>query len=131
MSAARHSLCLTSALTGYDYQNCQKKSRPGLIFVAVFSLQPYKPLFVTMMVYLNPEWTEDLQAETLVMDKKTKTGIFVQPAPGRVLLMDQDAPHRISASAKHAQLPRYVFLRIRTEDSYLLFNLAPGPPGDL
>jgi probable phosphoglycerate mutase len=70
-----------------------------------------RPLFVSALVYLNgpPEtaWTPDKDAETLVLDPGTGTGIFIRPAPGRVLLMDQDALHRVSPPSKTTEVPRY------------------------
>ncbi|KAI8463534.1 MAG: hypothetical protein J3K34DRAFT_142799 [Monoraphidium minutum] len=66
-----------------------------------------KPLFVTLMAYLNAEWREEWHAETLLADPATGTGVFVQPRPGRVVLMDQDIAHRISAPSKAAPGPRY------------------------
>ncbi len=59
--------------------------------------QPGKPLFVSMLLYLNPSWAPEWQAETLFVDPDSGTGVFVQPRPGRVVLMDQDVPHRIGA----------------------------------
>ena len=68
-----------------------------------------RPLFVSALVYLNgPEpWTPEKDAETLVLDPGTGTGIFVRPAPGRVLLMDQDATHRVSPPSRTTDVPRY------------------------
>ena len=68
-----------------------------------------RPLFVSALVYLNgPEpWTPEKDAETLVLDPGTGTGIFIRPAPGRVLLMDQDATHRVSPPSKTTHVPRY------------------------
>ena len=44
-----------------------------------------RPLFVSALVYLNgPGWTPDMNAETLVLDPGTGTGVFIRPAPGRV-----------------------------------------------
>ncbi len=45
--------------------------------------EPGKPLFVTLMVYLNPEWREEWFAETILGDPETGSGVFVQPRPGR------------------------------------------------
>ena len=39
--------------------------------------EPHKPLFVTALVYLNPEWPEDWDAETLFLDPKTGTALCV------------------------------------------------------
>lgn len=70
-------------------------------------MQPGKPLFVSMLMYLDEEWPEEYDAETLFLDPETSTGVFVRPAAGRVLLMDQDMPHRISAPSAQAERPRY------------------------
>ena len=67
-----------------------------------------RPLFVSALVYLNgPGWTPDMNAETLVLDPGTGTGVFIRPAPGRVLLMDQDVTHRVSTPSAGAKVPRY------------------------
>jgi hypothetical protein len=60
-------------------------------------------------VYLNgPQpWTPGMDAETLFLDPGTGTGVFVRPAPGRVLLMDQDVLHRVSTPSQSAGKPRY------------------------
>ena len=34
-------------------------------------------------------------------------GAFVRPRPGRMILMDQDVTHRVSAPSALAQRPRY------------------------
>lgn len=69
--------------------------------------EPGKPLFVSALMYLNDEWPEDMHAETLFLDPETQAGIFVRPSPGRLVLMDQDMPHRISQPSQHASGPRY------------------------
>ena len=72
-----------------------------------------RPLFVSALIYLNgPEcghklWTPDMDAETLVLDPGTGTGVFIRPGPGRVLLMDQDALHRVSPPSRKTKIPRY------------------------
>ena len=68
-----------------------------------------RPLFVSALVYLNgpAPWTPDMDAETLFLDPGTGTGVFVRPAPGRVLLMDQDVLHRVSTPSQSARVPRY------------------------
>ena len=68
-----------------------------------------RPLFVSALVYLNGPalWTPDMNAETLVLDPGTGTGVFIRPGPGRVLLMDQDALHRVSPPSRAAKIPRY------------------------
>jgi probable phosphoglycerate mutase len=67
------------------------------------------PRFVSALAYLNgPEpWDPSLDAETLALDPGTGTGVFVRPAPGRVVLMDQDVTHRVSAPSAAATAPRY------------------------
>lgn len=73
----------------------------------VFS-QPGKPLFVSMLLYLNRAWAPELHAETLFVDPDSGTGVFVQPRAGRVVLMDQDVPHRIGAASPLAgDQPRF------------------------
>ncbi|KAG2485818.1 hypothetical protein HYH03_015528 [Edaphochlamys debaryana] len=66
-----------------------------------------RPLFVTVLIYLNDTWEEDWHAETLFLDPEAALGLFVRPAPGRVVLMEQDVPHRISAPSAAAPGPRY------------------------
>ncbi|GIL87072.1 hypothetical protein Vretimale_14232 [Volvox reticuliferus] len=66
-----------------------------------------RPLFVSMLLYLNETWPEDHHAETLFLDPETQLGLFVRPAPGRVVLLEQDLPHRISAPSLEAPGPRY------------------------
>jgi probable phosphoglycerate mutase len=68
-----------------------------------------RPFFVSALVYLNgPEpWTPEKDAETLVLDPGTGTGVFIRPAPGRMLLMDQDATHRVSPPSRSVDVPRY------------------------
>lgn len=69
--------------------------------------EPHRPLFVSVLLYLNDAWAEDFHAETLFLDPETQLGLFVRPAPGRVVLMDQDVAHRISAPSRQAPGPRY------------------------
>ncbi|GAX85210.1 hypothetical protein CEUSTIGMA_g12630.t1 [Chlamydomonas eustigma] len=70
--------------------------------------EPGKPLFVSMLMYLNDTWPEDYHSETLFLDPESQTGVFVRPAAGRVVLMDQDVPHRISQPSSEAgSRPRY------------------------
>ncbi|GLC46484.1 hypothetical protein PLESTM_001880600 [Pleodorina starrii] len=66
-----------------------------------------RPLFVSMLLYTNETWPEDYHAETLFLDPETQLGLFVRPAPGRVVLLEQDLPHRISAPSLEAPGPRY------------------------
>ncbi len=69
--------------------------------------EPGKPLFFSVLVYLNASWPRNLDAETLFLDTSSDTGIVVRPRPGRVVLMDQDILHRLSAPSLAAKTPRY------------------------
>lgn len=62
--------------------------------------EPDRPLFVSMLIYPQGSWPQDFDAETLFLDPETGTGVFSRPAPYRVVLMDQDVPHRISGPSK-------------------------------
>mmetsp|Transcript_6560 Transcript_6560/g.24355 ORF Transcript_6560/g.24355 Transcript_6560/m.24355 type:complete len:245 (+) Transcript_6560:998-1732(+) len=55
------------------------------------------PLFASVVIYLDREWPEEYQAETLFMDIDSGVGVCVRPSGGRAVLMDQDVPHRIVA----------------------------------
>ena len=68
---------------------------------------PGKPLFVSALVYLNPEWPLECNAETLFLDGEAGIGLAVRPRPGRVVLMDQDVAHRICEPSRAAAVPRY------------------------
>ena len=68
---------------------------------------PGRPRLVSMLLYLNSSWPLSHGAETLFLDGATDTGIAVQPKPGRMVLMDQDITHRVSAPTKVAGRPRY------------------------
>ncbi|KAL6754853.1 hypothetical protein V8C86DRAFT_280056 [Haematococcus lacustris] len=73
-----------------------------------YNREPGRPRFVSMLLYLNEAWPDELHAETLFVDPSTQVGVFARPAPGRVVLMDQDTSHRISPpSAVAAGAPRY------------------------
>ena len=66
-----------------------------------------KPLYVSAVLYLDADWPDDFGAESLFLDPPTACGIFVRPKAGRVVLMDQDVPHRLSPPAPCAGRPRY------------------------
>ena len=73
-----------------------------------FNREQGKPLLVSILLYLNDEWPDSFQSETMIMDRRMQCGLFVRPKPGRVVLMDQDLLHRISApSALASGRPRY------------------------
>jgi len=71
---------------------------------------PGKPRFVTALVYLNAEWRwPEWGAATRFLDPPSGTVLSVPPAPGRVVLLDQDVSHAVSApeeAAGHSR-PRY------------------------
>ena len=56
--------------------------------------EPGKPLFVSLLVYLNRFWPKRFLAETLFLDDDTDTGVYVRPKGYRCVLMDQDLMHR-------------------------------------
>ena len=66
-----------------------------------------KPLYVSAVLYLDADWPVDFGAESLFLDPPTGTGVFIRPKAGRVVLMDQDVPHRLSPPAACAGRPRY------------------------
>jgi hypothetical protein len=55
----------------------------------VLSAEPGKPFFVTMLLYVDEAWQLEWDAETMILDSGSNTGVFVRPAPGRMLLLDQ------------------------------------------
>lgn len=86
-----------------------------------FNGEPGKPLLVSLMLYLNPEWEREWGAETLFMDSATDSGIFVIPRPRRAVLFHQDILHRVSPpSAAAAGRPRFS----------LVWKLALLPKGE-
>lgn len=54
-----------------------------------YNREPAKPYFVSSLVYLNDQWPDEAHAETLFLDPESRAGLFVQPVPGRVVLMCQ------------------------------------------
>jgi len=69
--------------------------------------EPGKPLFVSLLLYLDDSWPLDNNAETLFLDSLTETGVVVRPKPYRAVLFDQDVAHRLSAPSPAAGRPRY------------------------
>lgn len=67
-----------------------------------FNGEPGKPLLVSLIIYLNDEWSKNDAADTLFLDTDTDTGVFIRPKPGRAVLMHQDIIHRISAPSSLA-----------------------------
>jgi hypothetical protein len=66
-----------------------------------------KPRLVSMLLYLNSVWPLANGGETVFLDSASDTGVAVRPKPGRVVLMDQDVLHRVSAPSAAAARPRY------------------------
>ena len=66
-----------------------------------------KPLFVSLIVYTDERWRQNWDAETLFLEPLSGCGLFVQPRPGRAVLMHQDALHRVSCPSMLAKRPRY------------------------
>jgi len=69
--------------------------------------QPGKPLFVSLLVYLNSHWQSNWEAPTMFLDLETDTCMAVLPKLGRAVLMDQDVTHKVCAPAASAGRPRY------------------------
>ena len=66
------------------------------------------PRFVTALVYLSPEWKTEWGAPTRFLDPPTGDVYRVEPRPGRLILMDQDLTHAVSAPSEAAgDRPRY------------------------
>lgn len=63
-------------------------------FGSYMNRTPGKPRFVTLLLYLDADWPNEFDGETLFMDCATSTGVFVRPKLGRAILMDQDITHR-------------------------------------
>ncbi|KAG2443341.1 hypothetical protein HYH02_009405 [Chlamydomonas schloesseri] len=70
--------------------------------------EPGRPLFVSLLLYLNPTWERGWDAETLFLDTPSDCGVLVRPKPYRAVLLDQDVLHRLSPpSAAAGGRPRY------------------------
>lgn len=48
-----------------------------------------RPLFVSLLLYLDDKWPRQWDAETLFLDDDTDIGIAVRPKRFRAVLMDQ------------------------------------------
>eukprot|EP00793_Prasinoderma_coloniale_P004158 PRCOL_00006334-RA len=70
-----------------------------------------KPYLVSALLYLDEDWPDAWDAETLFYDESNGSegacGLFSRPAPGRIVLMDQDVKHRVSPPSANAKRPRY------------------------
>ncbi|KXZ50143.1 hypothetical protein GPECTOR_17g779 [Gonium pectorale] len=70
--------------------------------------EPGRPLFVSLLLYLNARWDREWDAETLFLDTPSDCGVLVRPKPYRAVLLDQDILHRLSTpSLTAAGRPRY------------------------
>ncbi len=67
-----------------------------------------KPRFISVLLYLNDEWSDELGAPTQFYDPPTGSAYKIYPLPGRCVMMDQDVTHTVIApnEAAGAQ-PRY------------------------
>ena len=68
---------------------------------------PGRPLFVSLLIYLDETWRREWDAETLFLEPASGAGLLVQPRPGRAVLMHQDVVHRVSPPSATARRPRY------------------------
>lgn len=69
---------------------------------------PGKPRFMSCLVYLNDEWKDEWGAPTRFLDVATDTPVDIIPKPGRIVLMDQDITHKVTAPhATAGKRPRY------------------------
>ena len=70
--------------------------------------QARRPRFVSALVYLSPRWDAEWGAATRFLDPPTGEVLTVPPAPGRLVLMDQDVTHAVTAPhASAGPRPRY------------------------
>ena len=51
--------------------------------------EPGRPLFASLILYLDDEWPREWDAETLFLDTMSDVGIVVRPKRCRAILMDQ------------------------------------------
>ena len=72
-------------------------------FGAYANRSPGRPRWVTALVYLSPEWKAEWRASTRFLDVKARAILDVFPAPGRVVLLDQDLVHSVSSPAPSAE----------------------------
>lgn len=56
-----------------------------MLIVAIVQ-EPGKPLFVSMLLYLNEDWPRDKDAETLFLDTPTDTGIIIRPKVCQIII---------------------------------------------
>jgi len=102
-------------------------------FGSYYNREPCKPLMATALLYLDEAWPNEWDAETLFLDDRTGTGVFVRPRAGRLVMMDQDVTHRVSAPSPLADRPRYSFvfkLCMHAKDSTASPTIARPEWGD-
>ena len=69
---------------------------------------PGKPRFVSALVYLNPSWEAEWGAPTRCLDCGSGDVLEVPVAPGRVVLLDMDVSHSVTApTAAAGERARY------------------------
>lgn len=54
--------------------------------------EPGRPLFASLILYLDDEWRREWDAETLFLDTMSDVGVVVRPKRCRAILMDQVSP---------------------------------------
>lgn len=96
--------------------------------------EPGRPLFVSLILYLDNTWRRDWDAETLFLDSLSDVGVVVRPKRCRAILMDQDVLHRLSAPSPFAGRPRFslvwklVFVPRSAQQTACLARPEWGPP---
>ncbi|KAF5832743.1 hypothetical protein DUNSADRAFT_11262 [Dunaliella salina] len=94
------------------HQDADPMTFPPSLFTSTYgwyaNREPGKPLFVSLILYLNDFWPKEWDAETMFLDVPSDTGIAVRPKAYRAVLMDQDVLHRLSQPSHRAGgCPRY------------------------
>ncbi|KAL6749804.1 hypothetical protein V8C86DRAFT_2833540 [Haematococcus lacustris] len=110
------SALLANAATAGDTFTWHQDADPNTLpvdcpFVATHGLytnrEEGRPLFVSLLLYLDEAWERDWAADTLFLDCASDTGLLVRPKKYRAVLMDQDVLHRLSPPSQAAGRPRY------------------------
>jgi len=87
---------------------------------------PGRPRLVSALLYLNKEWDANAWgAPTRFRDPPTGAEVRVLPSPGRLVLMDQDATHTVTAPDVAAGAQRARFSLVW---KLCLFPTGPTPP---
>jgi len=58
---------------------------------------PRRPLLVSVLAYPQRDWPEGWAADTHFLDPGSRSGLVVRPCPYRLVVCDQDVPHRVGA----------------------------------